>query len=144
MKNAASILGLLLMVAGLFGLFFTHSLFGHHPLFIAIQIAACLLMIAARLTFGLRSFHASANPTSGGVVSTGPYAYWRHPIYSAVIYFIWAGALDHGGWGPVVWAALATAGAVVRMLCEEQMLVVRYPDYRAYMARTRRVIPFVF
>jgi protein-S-isoprenylcysteine O-methyltransferase Ste14 len=29
------------------------------------------------------------------------------------------------------------------MRLEEQMLVVRYPEYREYMRRTRRVIPYV-
>ena len=83
------------MVAGIVGLYYGGALFAAHPPFIAGQVCAVLLMIAARLTFGRRSFHAAANPTAGGVVSTGPYAYVRHPIYAAAIYFTWAGALDH-------------------------------------------------
>ena len=30
----------------------------------------------------------------GGLVTTGPYRYVRHPIYAAATYFAWAGALD--------------------------------------------------
>jgi protein-S-isoprenylcysteine O-methyltransferase Ste14 len=100
-------------------------------------------MLAARITFGRRSFHAAANPTAGGVVSTGPYAYIRHPIYAAAIYFTWAGALDHLSGMSLCWAVLLTAGAFTRMLIEERMLVERYPEYREYQARTRRVLPFV-
>ena len=55
-------------------------------------------MVAARITFGRRSFHAAANPTEGGLVTTGPYAYIRHPIYAAILYFVWAGALDTSRW----------------------------------------------
>jgi protein-S-isoprenylcysteine O-methyltransferase Ste14 len=29
------------------------------------------------------------------------------------------------------------------MLLEERMLVVRYPEYRDYMRRTRRVVPYM-
>jgi hypothetical protein len=41
------------------------------------------------LTFGARSFHAGANPTDGGVVTAGPYRFFRHPIYAAILYFLW-------------------------------------------------------
>lgn len=40
-------------------------------------------MAWARLTFGRRSFHASAVPTAGGVETRGPYRFIRHPIYTA-------------------------------------------------------------
>jgi protein-S-isoprenylcysteine O-methyltransferase Ste14 len=100
-------------------------------------------MIAARITFGRRSFHAAANPTAGGIVSTGPYAYIRHPIYAAAIYFVWAGAIDHASWPNAGWATLLTIGAVIRMLIEERMLVQRYPEYWEYKTRTRRILPFV-
>jgi len=131
------------MVAGIAGLYYTGALFAARLPFIAVQVCAVLLMLAARITFGRRSFHAAANPTAGGVVSTGPYAYIRHPIYAAAIYFTWAGALDHLSRMSLCWAVLLTAGAFTRMLIEERMLVERYPEYREYQARTRRVLPFV-
>ena len=53
---------------------------------LVVQVFAIGLMIAARITFGLRSFHAAANPTAGGLVTRGPYALLRHPIYAAVLY----------------------------------------------------------
>jgi protein-S-isoprenylcysteine O-methyltransferase Ste14 len=132
------------MVVGIAGLFYSGALFARHPALIAIQVAAVVLMIAARVTFGRRSFHAAANPTAGGVVSTGPYAYIRHPIYAAAIYFTWAGALNHFSWANLGWAVVLAAGAFTRMLIEERLLVERYPEYRAYMTRTRRIVPFVF
>ncbi len=132
------------MVVGLVGLFYSRALFATHPAVIAIQVAAFLLMVAARITFGRRSFHAAANPTAGGIVSTGPYAYVRHPIYAAVLYFVWAGALDHFSWANAGWAALLTIGAFIRMSLEEQMLVERYPEYREYKARVRRIVPFIY
>src|SRR4029077_5096903 len=98
------------MVAGLVGLFSSGALFASHPLVIAIQVAAFLLMVAARITFGRRSFHAAANPTEGGLVTTGPYGFLPHPIYAAILYFIWAGALDHFSWRVLAYAALITAG----------------------------------
>jgi protein-S-isoprenylcysteine O-methyltransferase Ste14 len=131
------------MVAGLCGLYYVHALFAHHPAVIAIQAAAALVMIAARVTFGRRSFHAAANPTEGDLVTSGPYAYVRHPIYASILYFTWAGALDNFSLPACGWAALLTAGAVARMLMEERLLAAHYPAYADYQRRVRRVLPFV-
>jgi protein-S-isoprenylcysteine O-methyltransferase Ste14 len=139
-----SIAAFVLMVVGIAGLYGTGALFATHPAAIAVQVAAFLLMVAARITFGRRSFHAAANPTAGGVVSTGPYAYIRHPIYAAVMYFAWAGALDHRSWASAGAALLITIGAFIRMSVEERMVVDRYPEYAAYEARVRRIIPFIY
>ena len=141
--RTGSVIAFGLMVAGLGILISTDALWARRPITIAVQVAAALLMIAARVTFGRRSFHAAANPTEGGVVRNGPYAFLRHPIYAAVIYFMWAAAADHPSLLSFSAATLTTAGAVVRMLLEERMLVAKYPEYREYMRQTRRVIPFV-
>jgi protein-S-isoprenylcysteine O-methyltransferase Ste14 len=143
-KTTASVVAFALMVFGIAGLFYGRALVASHPLLIAVQVAAILLMVAARITFGRRSFHAAANPTAGGVVQNGPYAYIRHPIYAAATYFTWAGALDHVSWINAGWAVLLTIGALIRMSMEEQMLVERYPEYRPYMARVKRIVPFVY
>ncbi len=139
----ASVLAFGLMAAGIVGLYYAHQLFSRNPLVIAVQTAALLLMIWARITFGGRSFHAAANPTAGGIVTSGPYAYIRHPIYAAAFYFTWAPALAHHTVIGFAAASLVAIGGIVRMLSEERLLVQRYPEYRAYMRRVKRVIPFV-
>ena len=54
-----------------------------------------------------------------------------------------AAVLDHRSLVALAAGAMLAVGAIVRMLAEEQLLTVQYPDYQAYMARTARVIPFV-
>ena len=144
MQRALSILALVLMVAGIWGLYFTRSLFSASPAVIVFQVLGFLLMIWARITFGRRSFHAAANPTTGGVVRTGPYRYLRHPIYTAVVLFTSPPAINSGVPLALAFAAVIAAGAVIRMLCEEYLLVQQYPDYRDYARTTKRMIPFVF
>ncbi len=90
-----SLVALVVLSACVLWLYSIHSIFGAGPVTIAIQVVAALLMIWARLTFGIRSFHATANPTAGGLVRSGPYKYIRHPIYAAVLYFVWAGIGAH-------------------------------------------------
>ena len=139
----ASVAGLVIAVVSLVMLVFRESFIAESPVGIAVQIAAVLLMIWARLTFGRRSFHAAANPTEGGLVTSGPYQFLRHPIYAALLYFLWAGVLSHLSMMNFSIASLATAGLAVRMFAEERLVTGRYPEYSAYAARTRRVIPFV-
>jgi hypothetical protein len=58
------------------------------PFVLAPEAAAMALMLWVRVTFDRRSFHAVANPTEGGLVTTGPYRFVRHPIYTAVCLFV--------------------------------------------------------
>jgi protein-S-isoprenylcysteine O-methyltransferase Ste14 len=111
---------------------------------ITVQVAAALLMLWARLTFGRRSFHASADPTEGGLMASGPYRYLRHPIYASVIYFVWAGVVCHISITTVLLGSVATAGLVVRIIAEERLVVKRYPEYASYASCTKRIIPFIF
>jgi protein-S-isoprenylcysteine O-methyltransferase Ste14 len=138
-----SILALGLMVIGLVWLVLRHELFARSLPAQIVQGCAVGLMIAARITFGRRSFHAAANPTAGGLVTTGPYRWLRHPIYAAILYFVWSTALDYRSYQAITAAGLATAGAIVRMYAEEALLIGMYPEYATYRARTARVIPFV-
>lgn len=138
-----SVAAFLLMIIGLVWLLIRHEVFARNPVALAIQVLAIVLMVAARVALGMRSFHAAANPTAGGLVTSGPYRWIRHPIYAAVLYFVWAAALDHLSWQAIAAAALVTLGAVARMYAEERLLVGMYPDYVDYRARTARVIPFV-
>jgi protein-S-isoprenylcysteine O-methyltransferase Ste14 len=142
--KAFSALSFVLMAAAFIGLLLTHSLFSPSAVVISLQVVAVALMIWARLTLGLRSFHATANPTEGGLVTSGPYRFLRHPIYTAVVLFSFAGAFAHASVRSAGFAALLLAGALARMFLEEHLLRVRYPDYTDYASRTKRMVPFVF
>lgn len=138
-----SLIGTAVLGVGVIGLLVRHVLLGTGPIAIGVQIVAVLLMVWSRLAFGLRSFHASANPTEGGLVTTGPYRYLRHPIYAAILYFTWAAVLSHRDVVTVLLGVAATAGAAIRIFTEERLVVLRYPEYAAYAARTKRIIPFL-
>ena len=141
-----SLLATLVLVACLVLLYARHSLIAANPIGIVLQVLAVLLMLWARFIFGLRSFHATANPTAGGLVSSGPYRYWRHPIYAAALLFIWTGILAHGAMPTLIDLALgvlATGMTLVRVLAEEQLLRVAMPADAAYASSTKRFIPFV-
>ena len=118
-------------------------LFGNNSISVAVQVLAVCLMIWARVVFGKRSFHAVGNPTDGPLVRTGPYQYIRHPIYAAVLYFVWAGVLTHFTMMTVTIGLFAILGAGMRIFVEETFLRQRYPEYAEYANRTKRILPFL-
>jgi len=139
-----SFAALLLMALAFVGLLVRGAFFSSQPVVITAEVAAVALMAWARLTFGRRSFNAAANPKAGGLVTTGPYRYIRHPIYTAACLFGWSGILAHWSLINVLLGALLIAGAVARMLCEERLIIEVYPEYRDYTRATRRMVPYIF
>jgi protein-S-isoprenylcysteine O-methyltransferase Ste14 len=79
------------------------------------------------------------------VISTGPYALVRHPMYVGVLVMM-AGvplALD-SLWGLTV-LALATPALVWRILDEEKLLKKELPGYIDYMRKVRyRLVPYLW
>ncbi len=140
----ASLVGFLLMVSALVGLVFMHALFSRSPVVVAIQVAAVALMAWARLTCGRRSFHPAAEATGDGLVTTGPYRFIRHPIYTAACVFCWAGVLANLALMPFAAGVLLLMGVVIRVFAEERLLIDRYPGYRNYAKGTKRMLPYLF
>jgi protein-S-isoprenylcysteine O-methyltransferase Ste14 len=138
-----SIAGLAMALVALVSLVFRESFLGEGLVAILVQVLAALLMLWARMTFGRRSFHAAADPTEGGLMTSGPYHYLRHPIYAAIMYFLWAGIASHLSLWNVSLGIIATIGLFIRILAEERLVSKRYPDYVEYASRTKRIIPFV-
>ena len=144
MLKALSIVGFLGMAAGVIAQFAAGNLLSSSPWVIAVQVGALLLFLWARLTFGWRSYHVAANPTAGGLVTSGPYRYIRHPIYTGISVLNGAGVVAHWSWVSGLLGGLVVGRALLRIYCEEFLVTARYPEYRQYAATTWRMIPYVF
>ena len=144
MLKATSIFAYIGMAGALVALILMGYFFSANPLVIGVQIGAVILMVWARVVFGMRSFHAAGNPTQGGLVTRGPYRHVRHPIYTAACLLGWAGVLGHFSLISLICGLILLFCAVVRMLCEEKLVADRYPEYVGYAAKTWRMIPYVF
>lgn len=79
------------------------------------------------------------------VVQAGIYGYIRHPSYTGTFITVLGYGLALTNWLSLL-IMLAIAGAIynVRMNIEEAALIEAFGEqYRAYMRRTRRIIPFI-
>jgi protein-S-isoprenylcysteine O-methyltransferase Ste14 len=76
------------------------------------------------------------------VVSTGPYAWVRHPMYSGALLFFAGTALLLGSWWGFAMVPLLIAMFAVRAVNEERTLVAGLPGYADYKVRVRyRLVP---
>jgi protein-S-isoprenylcysteine O-methyltransferase Ste14 len=93
-------------------------------------------------TFSSATIDVADNQT---VVSTGPYAIVRHPMYaSATLYVVGTPFALGSYWGLVPFAAMVPF-LIWRLLDEERFLAGNLPGYSEYQKRVRhRFIPFVW
>jgi len=79
------------------------------------------------------------------VISTGPYALVRHPMYAGAFIMLLGIPLALGSWWAFVPVILLYAAIVWRLLEEEKFLDGSLPGYREYRQRVRyRLIPFIW
>lgn len=76
------------------------------------------------------------------LVETGLYKHMRHPIYSGVLMGAMGVALAHGHLAVLLIALAMVVFFTYKARYEESLLRVTYPQYRAYMQRTGRFLPF--
>ena len=79
------------------------------------------------------------------VISTGPYALVRHPMYATALVMLLGIPIALGSmWGVLVFVAILPA-LLWRLLDEERFLAKNLPGYREYQTRVRyRLIPKVW
>jgi protein-S-isoprenylcysteine O-methyltransferase Ste14 len=79
------------------------------------------------------------------VISTGPYALVRHPMYAGVLLMFLATPLALGSTWALVCAVPLCGVLAARLLDEEQLMLRSLAGYRAYCQSVRyRLIPFVW
>jgi len=97
--------------------------------------------------FKENSFGSTTVRTTEGqkVISSGPYAIVRNPMYaSAAVYFIGMSLALGSYWG-LIPALFTILGLVWRLLDEEEFLAQNLPGYMEYLARVRwHLIPAFF
>jgi len=129
-----SSLGFLLMPAQelSYGLYLTSLL---------LLLAGIIFSICALIFLG-RSI--SLLPEARRLVTSGPYALVRHPLYLGEMVAVAGIALQHLSVWALLLLILILALQLQRMKYEELVLSQSFPEYADYMARTARLVPGVY
>jgi protein-S-isoprenylcysteine O-methyltransferase Ste14 len=115
-----------------------------------VLIADALVILGAYgflITFRENSYAASTVTVETGqpVISSGPYATVRHPMYTAAIILYAATPVALASWWGLVPAAVLAAAIVWRLIDEEAYLVQRLAGYAEYQRQVHtRLIPGVW
>lgn len=79
------------------------------------------------------------------VVSTGPYALVRHPMYAGVLVMMAGVPLALGAWAGLAILAVVLPGLAWRILDEEKLLRQELPGYTEYTQQVHyRLVPFLW
>jgi len=78
------------------------------------------------------------------LVTTGPYRYVRHPIYSGMLLAMLGSALASGVLWLIVFVFFGTY-FVISARAEERLMLRQFPEeYPEYRAKTKAIVPFVW
>jgi protein-S-isoprenylcysteine O-methyltransferase Ste14 len=110
---------------------------------IAFQVIAVALSVWSRRSFPKGAFRVAAAPGADSIIRRGPYRFIRHPMYAAVLLFIWTAVLSHRSLFTVTVGAIVTLVVATRVVAEERVLRARYPDYADYARSTKAIVPFI-
>ena len=133
---------------------FPAAVFFSHPLFTPTLIlgwAGALLTaigigfaIWARVNLGRNWSSRPAMKEHHELVTTGPYAYVRHPIYTGILLAALGTAIMSSifGIGMLIFISIFFA---LRINKEEKIMLELFPEqYPEYQKRTKRLVPFVW
>ena len=81
---------------------------------------------------------------TGRLVTTGIYHYIRHPMYSSLLFLAWGVVVKFVTPATLTLGAVASLAVLAAAKAEEAENLARFGDeYREYMRRTRRFVPFL-
>ena len=79
------------------------------------------------------------------VISTGPYAIVRHPMYASAIVMLLGAPIALGSWWGVLALVVMSPALVWRLIDEERFLAANLPGYADYTQKVRhRLIPHLW
>jgi protein-S-isoprenylcysteine O-methyltransferase Ste14 len=125
--------------------------FGWSHMPVAIVIAGNVLVAAGWLgicrVFRENSFTSATIELAPDqrVVSTGPYAIVRHPMYSAALVMLLGAPIALGSWWGLIAMAVISPALIWRIFDEEKFLAANLAGYAEYKEKVRyRLIPHLW
>lgn len=115
------------------------------PVGIIVELAGLLVGIVAILQMQIGNFNVAPLPKQGGhLVTSGLYSVIRHPMYLAQLMVLLPLVIDYFSPLRVILWSMLFINLIMKQLFEERQLIAQYPEYRNYMQKSWRMLPFIF
>lgn len=111
---------------------------------IAVGLLACLVMVIAAINLGKNLTPLPCPKDNAVLIQTGLYRYVRHPIYFGVLLAALAWLLIFPGIYILAYSIFLFVLFDIKARREEGWLVERFPSYKDYQARVKKLIPGVY
>jgi protein-S-isoprenylcysteine O-methyltransferase Ste14 len=111
----------------------------------ALVFAGLLLTLRARVVLGRNWSAHVVLKEDHELVTNGPYALVRHPIYTGLLLMLVGSAVIVGTVASMLGFAFVILGLLIKLGQEEAIMLRQFPDtYPAYRQQVKRLIPFVW
>lgn len=112
---------------------------------LVIDLIFVAFAIWARLAIGRNWSNAIALKEDHELVTQGPYAIVRHPIYTGMLFAAFGVALTLGSLSAYLGIVLLLIGMLIRIHDEDALMARQFPgEHAAYRARTKTLVPFIW
>ncbi|MCF8235289.1 MAG: hypothetical protein K9G67_09205 [Bacteroidales bacterium] len=131
--------------SSLLAIFLTGPLLAGKTTLIIFEISGFVLGAWAILAHGGYNFRiAPVHKEGARLITKGPYALVRHPMYLAIILLVTPLIIDHFTWLRLGIGIVLLADLLLKLEYEERQLVRAFEGYEAYRKGTWKLVPGVY
>jgi protein-S-isoprenylcysteine O-methyltransferase Ste14 len=110
-----------------------------------LAITGLAVLLWARVTLGSNWSGSVVFKENHELVTRGPYAFVRHPIYTGLLTMVLGDVIFSGVVGGIVWFVILFMLLWLKSRAEESLMTRHFPaEYPAYRGRVKALVPFVF
>ncbi len=126
-------------------IFVTGSVVSNTKTGLLIECVGVFLALHAIYVMKISNFNLTPTVKQNSeLITSGPYRIIRHPMYIAQLITVLPLVIDYFSWYRFSAFAILTFILLVKINYEEQLLLAHFKDYKAYIKRTKKLIPYVY
>lgn len=115
-----------------------------HYIGVTFILLGTLFFMVILLSFG-QFMTPNPYPRDKAILKTGGvYKYVRHPMYFTVLVLFFGIILYFQAYYSFIWLIIAFMFLIIKSTQEEKFLLMKFPEYSAYMQSTKRLIPLIY
>jgi len=145
-KNPMSLLLVLIQGLSIIYIFLSGPVLVQNSLLIIFEIIALILGgWAISVIFYKSKIHITPEvPAGAKLVTSGPYALIRHPMYSSLLLLTLVLVINLFTWQRLIFWIILLLDLTIKLTYEEQVLEKHFHEYKDYQKKTKKIIPRIY